>query len=256
VNALRLIVGTLTIFPVRAPDNITTETARQAAVLAPIAGALLALASALPAWFSAVHLPPLLTATLSIGAVAFLTRAIHLDGLADTADGLASNKDRIGTLDVMRRSDIGPFAVVTLVLVLMIQVAALSACFAADIGAPALAIALVVSRASLAWLCTQPAARPDGLGVTFARTTGGGDVAATTLLALLLSLPIALLGAVISEGSPLTQWILQPLALLPAWWLVRNARRRLGGLTGDVYGAAIEATFTSSLVLAALAVSL
>lgn len=258
MKGLRLIVGTLSIFPVKAVLDVDRETARQAATLAPVVGALLALAVGIPAWFIGPHLPPLLAAALCVCGIAFLTRAIHLDGLADTVDGLGANRDREGTLAVMRRSDIGPFGVVTLALTLMVQVVALAACFEAGLGAPALAIALVLSRAVLTQLCARPPARADGLGAGFAGTTGNAEAAFSVIVAVILTLPIALGAAVGSQEATALFWqiVLQPVALFPVWWLERRSLRRLGGLTGDVYGAAIELAFTASLVVAAVAVSL
>lgn len=258
VNAWRLIIGTLSILPVQAPHYVTAATVRGAVVLAPIVGALVALIVAIPAWLLGRDLPPLVAAALCVAAVAFLTRAIHLDGLADTADGLGANRDRDGTLAVMRRSDIGPFGVVTLVLVLLIQVVALAACFEAGIGAPVLAIALVLSRASLARLCTHPPARHDGLGAGFAGSTSDRDVLVTVLLSLLLCLPVYLASGETATGQfvVMVQVLLHPLAVVPGWWLTRGALRRIGGLTGDIYGGVIELAFTSSLVMAALAMSL
>ena len=69
---------------------------------------------------------PLTASGLAVGSLALLTRGLHLDGLADLADGLASGKPAPAALDIMRRSDIGPLGVVTLVLTLLLQVAALS----------------------------------------------------------------------------------------------------------------------------------
>src|SRR4029077_20144908 len=57
--------------------------------------------------------PPLTASGLAVGSLALLTRGLHLDGLADLADGLASGKPAPAALDIMRRSDIGPPGVVT-----------------------------------------------------------------------------------------------------------------------------------------------
>ncbi|MYV40156.1 adenosylcobinamide-GDP ribazoletransferase, partial [Streptomyces sp. SID1328] len=69
---------------------------------------------------------PLLAAVASAAVPAALTRGLHLDGLADTADGLGSGKPAEQALAIMKRSDIGPFGVLTLVLTLLAQVAALA----------------------------------------------------------------------------------------------------------------------------------
>ena len=89
---------------------------------------------------------PLTAAGLAVGSLALLTRGLHLDGLADLADGLASGKAAPAALDIMRRSDIGPLGVVTLVLTLLLQVAALSQAESAGHGrGPAALIAAVVT---------------------------------------------------------------------------------------------------------------
>ncbi|NEE30554.1 adenosylcobinamide-GDP ribazoletransferase, partial [Streptomyces sp. SID7982] len=68
---------------------------------------------------------PLLAAVASVAVPAALTRGLHLDGLADTADGLGSGKPAEDALRIMKQSDIGPFGVITLLLVLLAQVAVL-----------------------------------------------------------------------------------------------------------------------------------
>ena len=251
---LRLMLGTLTVLPVRppAPDR---RTAAAAMTLAPVGGLVLAGLVAAPAALAADLAGPLLSAALSLVALALLTRALHLDGLADTADGLGSARTAPEALAVMRRPDVGPFGVATLVLTLVVQVAALAECFAAGRGAVALAVALVVSRAVLTLLATPgwPAARADGLGVVYAGTLPPAVAAAGVLAACVLAWGLAWGLSTPVAGVMPAPWVLaQPLALLPAWALARRCRRRLGGLTGDVYGACVEVAFTGSLVLAAV----
>jgi len=115
---------------------------------------------------------PLTAAGLAVAALALLTRGLHLDGLADLADGLGSGQPAPRALDIMRRSDIGPFGIVTLVLTLVIQVAALAHAEAAGggRGPAALITAAVTGRLALTWACRRgvAAARPDGLGALVA----------------------------------------------------------------------------------------
>jgi adenosylcobinamide-GDP ribazoletransferase len=200
---------------------------------------------------------PLVAAVLSVIALAMLTRGLHLDGLADLADGLGSGKPRATALDIMRRSDIGPFGTVTLVLTLLLQVAALAHAEAAGDGRgpAALIAAAVTGRLALTWACRRGvgAARPEGLGALVAGTVRPAVPAAMTLA--LLAAACAAVGvsaAVI--GEPLG-WSL-PLAVaagLAAGFAVqRHAVRRLGGITGDVLGAIIEIAATVTLVVAAM----
>jgi adenosylcobinamide-GDP ribazoletransferase len=242
VNGLRLAIGTLTVFPVRAPE-VTRATAGRAMVLAPLV--------ALQLWVPAgvvleVDGPsPLLAAALAVGLLALLTRGMHLDGLADTADGLGSGRPAEQALDVMRRGDVGPFGVVTLALVLLVQVVALAQLHVTGFGLPGLAAALVVSRLALPLACSAgvPAARVDGLGATVA-----GSVSRTMALVAVLLAQAAVVGVVVVTGAPLQVLVLAPLGLLAGLAVTWRAVRRLGGVTGDVLGAAVEATFTAALV--------
>ena len=101
-------------------------TARAGMLCAPLAGLVVGLlAAALGALLLLAGPGPLLAAVASAAVPAALTRGLHLDGLADTADGLGSGKPAEDALRIMKQSDIGPFGVITLLLVLLAQVAAL-----------------------------------------------------------------------------------------------------------------------------------
>lgn len=262
MNALRLLFGTLTVLPVKPPTSVDRRTAGWAMTLAPFAGIALAVVVAGPLALAEEYADPpaLLAAVLCLGALAAVTRAIHLDGLADTADGLGSGRRGEAALEVMRKSDIGPFGVVTLVLVLLLQVAALSVCIAGGFGAAALTVALVWSRVTVAGLSVRlPAGRSDGLGSLVAGSVSGaqhllavgiGVLATAGVLVLqpgLDALGSRDLGAV--GDLALLLCVLAPLA---GSLLAAHAVRRFGGVTGDVYGAGVETTFTAVLVAVAL----
>lgn len=233
IDSLRLMLGTLTILPVRPPVTLTKRVAGRAMVLAPLAGAVLAV----PVW-AIGHLDrPLLAAALAVAALAIGSRAIHLDGLADVADGLGSRAPAERALQIMKQSDIGPFGVVTLVLGLLVQISALAILYAEERPLAA-AAAVVASRAVLPWLCAWPSARPDGLGATMA-----GSVSWPAAFAVLL---VVLLGA-----APFAPSV--GLGVLAGLAFGRYCVRRFGGTTGDVYGACVEVTLTVGLVAAALA---
>lgn len=261
MNAVRLLFGTLTILPVRPPASVDRRTAGWAMALSPLAGFVLAVLVVGPLTLAGEYADPpaLLSAVLAIGALALLTRAMHLDGLADTADGLGSGRRGEAALEIMRKSDIGPFGVVTLVLVLLVQVVALAECLAAGTGPAALFIALVASRTMLIAVCGgrfRPA-RDDGLGAVVAGSVDTSKASVGLALAFLLLIAgLGVLGNVdaggtgeFGDGYDQLIWF----ALIGGFGLAAWASSRFGGVTGDVFGAVVEATFTAALVIAALA---
>ena len=169
VDGLRLALGTLTVLPVAPPRRIDRAVAGVAMVVAPVAVLPLAAAAGLVVWAGAtVELPALVTATLVVAALALGSGALHLDGLADTADGLAVQGPAARRLEVMARGDVGPVGAVSLLLVLLLQVGALAGSLAgADptVAALALVVGVVASRAVLPLACLRgiPPARPAGL---------------------------------------------------------------------------------------------
>jgi adenosylcobinamide-GDP ribazoletransferase len=185
----------------------------------------------------------LLGAVLAIGSLALLTRGMHLDGLADLADGLASGRPPAAALEVMKRSDLGPIGAVTLVFVLLIQIAALTRAQEESRAYLALLTAGLASRLALTWICRRgvPSARTEGLGAQVAGTVhplsavAFGVAAAAFALWLGVIFVIALLAGL---GS--------------AELICRLAIRRIGGITGDVLGAAAEVAFTACLLATAL----
>ena len=260
MNALRLLFGTLTILPVRPPASVDRRTAGWAMALAPLAGGVLAVIVVAPVLLLEEYAdpPPLLLAVLVIGLLALLTRALHLDGLADTADGLGSGRRGEAALEVMRKSDIGPFGVVTLVLVLLLQVAALAECLAAGTGPAALLVSLVASRTMLIAVCGGRfrAARQDGLGAVVAGSVDTSKAAVGLAVALVLALGgLGVLSSIDLTGNQQLGAEFDQLvwfALLAGFGMAAWAARRFGGLTGDVFGAVVETTFTAALVIAAL----
>jgi len=278
-NGLRLSVTLLTVIPLRgavpppspsgssptgsgaapAPSPLTPATVAAAMAWAPAVGLLLGAVAAVV--LLGVDHPlgagPLTGAGLAVGTLALLSRGLHLDGLADLADGLGSGKPAPAALAIMHRSDIGPLGTATLVLTLLIQVTALGhAELAGDGRGPAALIAAVVTgRLALTWACRQgvPAARPDGLGALVAGTVRPAIPVAATLAALAATVAAVVVSATVT-GEPLG-WTL-PLAVIAglgaALVLERHAVRRLGGITGDVLGALAEVAATVTLVVAAM----
>ena len=250
-DALRLAVGTLTRFPVRPPQGVDRATAGAAMLLAPLTAVPPAVLVVLVHLLVAGgRLPAYLGAALTVGATAWWSRGLHLDGLADTADGLAAAYDRERALDVMRRSDIGPTGVATLVLILLVQVTALGALLPSRSGCALAVVALLASRQALAVACRRgvPAARPEGLGATVAGSVGVAAAVTSTLVGAALGAGLALLARAAWPAGALVV-VATALATLA---VVGTARRRVGGITGDVLGAVVEVALAAGLTAAAL----
>lgn len=245
-RGLRLSLGTLTALRVRPVHSVTPADATAAMLLAPVAALPLGALVAAVLWFGAwAALPPLATAFLAIGGLALGARALHLDGLADVADGLTASYDAERSLAVMKTPTAGPAGVAAVVIVLGLQAGALTqlAVLTTATGQarwPLLAGAAVcASRAALWIVCLKPVppARRGGLGVSFA-----GRVPVVALLGwLVLEVATMLL-------DPLRGPIVVAVAVFAVVWLVWRAVVRFGGVTGDVFGAAIEICLAVLLV--------
>ncbi|GAA3451019.1 adenosylcobinamide-GDP ribazoletransferase [Dactylosporangium matsuzakiense] len=241
MGGLRLALSLFTVLPVRA-DRFDRPTARVAMLLAPLAGGLLGLILALAAGgLVRLGAAPLLGAAVLVALALLLTRGLHIDGLADTADGLGSYADAGKALEIMKKSDIGPFGVAAIAAVLLVDAAAAASLVGAVSGALVLAFAAGRLGATVACRRGLAAARPEGLGALVADLVPGWALAVVAAL-------LAALGALVDLWRG-------PLAVVAAvavaWALTAHARRRLGGLTGDVIGASIELATAAALIVLA-----
>jgi adenosylcobinamide-GDP ribazoletransferase len=245
LDGLRLAVCVLTVVPAGNP-RADRASAGAAMLWAPGVGLLVGLAAGgVAAGGASAGLSAASCAVLALGATALLTRGLHLDGLADTADGLGAAGGRQRSLDVMRAPDIGPFGVATLILVLLLQATALAELAAGGrvAAAAALAIASAAGRLACCWACVRPipAARPDGLGALVAGTVPVPGAAAVTVV--LLAVAVAVAG--VRGGLAVAA------ALGVSGLLLLHCARRFGGVTGDVLGALVESAQTAALVVLA-----
>ncbi|MEJ2858053.1 MULTISPECIES: adenosylcobinamide-GDP ribazoletransferase [unclassified Saccharothrix] len=235
-----LALSWLTVLPVRV-STVDRRAAGRAITWAPVVGALLGLVAAgVVAGLSALGAPPLLTGFLVVGGLALATRGMHLDGLADTADGLGCYGPPERALAVMKDGGAGPFAVVTLIVVLGAQAVTLPV---VSVGAAVLALA--AGRAAFVLCCVRgvPAARPEGLGALVAGSQAVGVVAAWWVALVVAGFFVA----------PVHGPVAVVLAGAAVLVLVRHTRKRFGGVTGDVLGAACETATVVVLAVCSLA---
>lgn len=233
-------VAFLTRLPVPGAAGTDARAVGRASAFFPVAGAVLgallvAARHALPE-----RLPATLQAALLLALLAPLTGALHLDGLADTVDGLGGGRTREDALRIMRDHAVGAYGAVSLVLLLLVEAAALAELLRGATGDRWLILALIISRwAPVPLARLLPYARPGGgLGAAVTEHGGWADLAAATAITF---------GAAAWVGwAGLAALGATSLLLVALGWLFR---RRLGGVTGDTLGAAI--VLSEALVLVA-----
>jgi adenosylcobinamide-GDP ribazoletransferase len=238
LGSLRSALGFLTVLPLGGPG----PDARLGRLWFPAVGALLGLLAGAVFWALERAFGAPLAAVGAVAALAVLTGGLHLDGLADAADGLLGGSTAERRLEIMRDSRVGAFGVVSLVLLLLAEVAALARLDGMR-GLISLVVAGALSRwALLVLVAVLPYVRSSGLGTA---ATGGHRVAD-------LAVGSAQAGLVVlldwRRGVPAAA-----LALAAAGVVALVAWRRVGGATGDVYGAATELAQLGALLAFAAA---
>jgi len=222
---------------------------------------LVGLAMGLTAW--AVYagllsfLPGLVAAALVVILLELLTRGLHMDGLMDTADGILSGTPRERALAIMKDSSVGAMGVVAAVLLLILKVAALGALTRGDAAAPLLAGWCAARTLPALDVYHWPYARPAGTGEAFTRehTPGPLQLAGALLAAGVVVAGLAGLWAG-AAGSWYAGLVVAALSMGVALAVQASVAKRLGGLTGDVYGMGIELAEAAALVVGCAIVGL
>ncbi|MBH8602658.1 adenosylcobinamide-GDP ribazoletransferase [Thermoactinomyces sp. CICC 10522] len=243
MNAFWHAVAFLTRFPV--PVRLKSEGWEKSAMWYPVVGvglgAFLAVIDFLVArWFS----PPL-RALIDTAVWIFMTGGLHLDGLMDTADGFGSHRDRERMLAIMKDSRIGAMGMIAGVLLILFKAAAVwtLAQGPASLFRSVLVVACALGRMGAVWgIFFFPYIREDGIGV--------GMKEHLTWIRMLFAWICCLLPAVILLGWPGV--VLSVVALLVSGGIGLVAKRRIGGCTGDLYGAMIELTEVCLLLILSL----
>jgi adenosylcobinamide-GDP ribazoletransferase len=212
-----------------------------AAIFFPVVGLLLGLLLVLVNFLLEPFASPVLASVVLVTILALITRGLHLDGLGDTFDGLGAGSDRERVLRVMDDSHTGAFGVIAIVLLLFFKIHAIESIdserWRALLAAP------VLGRWAMVLLGYRASAAKPGLGATLINFLKANHFLFATLIAL-LSVAAILRGF----GIAMMLWV--------ALFTIASKHffhRRLGGVTGDTFGAVGELSETSVLVFLALA---
>jgi len=233
-------ISFLTILPVGKSLSFGEKELARSMAFFPLVGLVIGLLLALGYYLLSFLLPKAIVLWLTIGFLVFLTRGLHLDGFADTIDGLASGGSREKILEVMRDSRIGAFGVIGLILLIGAKYLSLNH-ISNDLIVHSLILMTVMGRNAMVLVCYRsPYARSDGgLGKPFAENLGIREVTLSSILAFGIVLWLTdMKGIVIFLGIALFSHGYRFFFI-----------KKLGGVTGDILGAANEVVELLCLIL-------
>jgi adenosylcobinamide-GDP ribazoletransferase len=240
LNAFLVALGFLTRIPVPGDSNINSHSLSRSIIFFPIVGGII---GAVNAGLYLILKPFLPMSVLGIFIVAlpiFMTGGIHFDGLLDTCDGLFSGRSRERSLEIMRDSRVGSMGVIAGILNVMLRYSILI-----ELPGAILPVLLITQAMTGRWVMSMalhffPYARKDG-------GLGQGFTEGKKIIYITLSSVFALLITLLINGVAgiLIALIVASLSILIAIWVVR----KIGGLTGDVYGALNEVAENIFLLL-------
>ncbi len=191
---------------------------------------------------------PMFTGAIGFALPIILTGGIHCDGLMDSADGLFSGREREKILQIMKDSRAGSFGVVAMILVAAIEISTLSelARLSTEFLCAAIYSAPIIARLMMViTIGAFPYARAEGMGKAFAKFTTRRTIFFATVETFLLMLPLELIG----EKFFLCAMIATLIALAVTWRFANFSTEKIGGVTGDIYGATSTLAEMFSLII-------
>ena len=240
----------LTIIPLPRWRETSTEEVGRSVVYFPIAGAVIGLILAGLNWFLGLFLPFAVVNGLLIVSMVVISGALHLDGFADTCDGIAGYKTVEDRLRVMRDSRVGAFGVIGVFLLLLVKYVSLSS-VPEDLLPATLVLMPVISRWAMVYaVFAYPYARPAGLGKVFKQEANWRRFTIATIITLVVAIGLVRL-------VNIAYFYLVGLAIMFGIWVIVVAmatyfKRKFTGLTGDTYGAINEVAEVGVLIIVCL----
>jgi len=227
-------------------DDISEREIGRSSAFFPLVGAVQGVLLAFLSFLLMKIFPPELTNGLLVLILVIITAGLHLDGLADTFDAIASRKNRGEKLAIMKDSAVGPFGVLSIVLVILLKYISLNALFLHSsliMYYASLFLMPVLSRwAMVVAIFHSKSARQDGLGKIFIEHTGMKELFIATLSVLILCASAfifinkTLLPSFQASAFLSVLPVLYAFSIIAVWFSGRN----FGGMTGDTFGAAAE----------------
>lgn len=226
----------LTAVPVARGVELGERDLRRGVMLFPVVGAAVGALVAAVAWGAAQVLPTFPAAILGVASGVAVTAALHLDGLGDVADGIGASLGGGEPVDAMRDPRLGTFGMAAVALDLVLKASLLSALVVEGFPWEVIAVGAIsrVAPLGLAWRSPYVGAGSGGWTVRM----GAGTLVVAVVIALAIGVPTA--GFAVLAVSLAVAVVA---VVLGAW-----SRRRLGGVTGDVFGAAVELGETMALL--------
>jgi adenosylcobinamide-GDP ribazoletransferase len=236
----------LTIFPVGKIENMSEKDVGGSSVFFPAVGAVQGALTVLSAAICLKVFPAELANGIVILVTVIINGGLHLDGLADTFDAIASRKDREKKLEIMKDSSIGPFGVMAIVITLLLKYTALNVLYSVPVR-DTYYLSLFLMPVFSRWIMVPAifharSARQDGLGKMFIGNTGIKELTGATVF-LLMSLGATLVfsNKVLNSPFQISAFIPGlPLLYIFCVIAVRFSNRNFGGMTGDTFGAVSE----------------
>jgi adenosylcobinamide-GDP ribazoletransferase len=236
----------LTVLPVAGALGTRTEDLGGSVPFFPLVGLLLGAAAGGLAWALAA-LPPMLAAAVLVVAMLAFSGALHMDGLSDSADGMLSSRPRERILEIMKDSHVGAMGVIAIVCVLLVKFASLASVPSASLWAAAALMPLAGRCAIVTHMALLPYAREQGLGKVFCGGQPARMGAVGSAIWAMAVLAVAAWALFAWQGLVIVAICAGVSAILALYFY-----RKIGGATGDTFGAVCEIVeLVPAVVLAA-----
>ncbi|MBI4698805.1 MAG: adenosylcobinamide-GDP ribazoletransferase [Nitrospirae bacterium] len=250
----------LTIIPLKEIKDVSEKEMGGSSAFFPVVGAVEGLLLVLSATFFMKIIPAELANGLVILIMVLVNGGLHLDGLADTFDAIASRSNKEKKLAIMKDSTVGPFGVISIVLVILLKYISMNALFS-NASRAAYCSSLFLMPVLSRWVMVPAIfhgkpARQDGLGKIFIENTGIKELLTATLLAgmaficaeLLLDMPSDGHSSLVTRHWLLMLPVLYIFSLITVWF----CNKKFGGMTGDTFGAISEISGILFLITAVI----